>query len=124
MTDRIELRGLALRGHHGVLPEERRDGQRFIVDVALEVDTAPAATTDDLSRTVDYAELADRLAAIVTGEPVALIETLADRLAVAALDISPLVEAVEVAVHKPEAPVRQPVSDVVVTVRRARSAAG
>ncbi|MBV9293846.1 MAG: dihydroneopterin aldolase [Frankiales bacterium] len=124
MTDRIALRGLTLRGHHGVLPEERRDGQRFVVDVVLEVDTAPAAATDDLSQTVDYAELADRLAAVVTGEPVDLLETLADRLAATALDLSPLVQAVEVAVHKPEAPVRQPVSDVVVTVRRDRSAAG
>jgi dihydroneopterin aldolase len=117
MTDRIELVGLLARGYHGVLEHERRDGQDFVVDVALEVDTGPAATTDDLARTVDYGELAESIAAVVSGEPVNLIETLAQRIADLCLR-DERVRAVDVAVHKPMAPVTVPVEDIVVRIRR------
>src|SRR5947208_7071808 len=85
VTDRIELVGLRGFGHHGVLPQERQDGQTFVLDVGLEVDTRTAARSDDLADTIDYAELADKLVAMVAGEPVDLIETLAARLADVAL---------------------------------------
>ena len=117
--DRIEVRGLRVFGRHGVLPAERRDGQDFIVDVALEVDTRPAAASDSLAETVDYSLVARRLADIVGGEPVALVETLAQRLADSCLS-DPRVTAVEVTVHKPDAPVGLPVEDVVVRIRRMR----
>ena len=120
MSDTITLRGLRVRGYHGVLPEERRDGQLFVVDAVLHVDTSAAARTDDLGDTVDYADLAHRLVAIVGGEPVNLIETLADRLASCCLD-NALVHRVEITVHKPDAPVGWDVDDVVVTVVRERS---
>jgi len=117
MTDRIELHGLRVRGRHGVLPEERRDGQEFVIDVGLEVDVSAASASDDLTQTVDYATLSERLAAVVGGEPVDLIETLAERLAVVCLE-DPRVTAVDVAVHKPSAPVRVAVDDIVVRIRR------
>lgn len=120
MSDLIEVRGLRVIGHHGVLPSERRDGQVFVVDAVLEVDTASAAGTDDLTATVDYSVLAERLAAVVAGEPVALIETLAQRLADVCL-ADGRVAAVEVAVHKPHAPVTVTVDDIVVRVRRERA---
>ena len=82
--DQIALRGLRVFGYHGVLDSERRDGQEFLVDAVIWLDTAGAAASDDLGLTVDYAALADRLAAIVAGPPVRLIETLAHRLAEAA----------------------------------------
>src|SRR4051794_26870433 len=81
MADRIALTGLTVRGFHGVFDFERRDGQDFVVDVVLEIDTAPAAATDDLTKTVHYGELAGALAEVVAGEPVQLLETLAQRLA-------------------------------------------
>lgn len=115
--DRIRLDGLRARGHHGVLPAERRDGQDFLVDVVLHLDLRPAAATDDLASTVDYGELAERLAAVVAGEPVDLLETLAGRLAEVCLE-PPLVRRVEVTVHKPQAPIRVPFADVSVTVVR------
>jgi dihydroneopterin aldolase/2-amino-4-hydroxy-6-hydroxymethyldihydropteridine diphosphokinase len=117
--DQIALSGLKVFGHHGVLPAERRDGQEFIIDAALAVDTSAAAATDDLSRTVDYSGLADQLARIVSGEPVALIETLAGRLAVACL-AQPAVLAAHITVHKPHAPVAQQVQDVTVRISRSR----
>jgi 7,8-dihydroneopterin aldolase/epimerase/oxygenase len=117
MTDTISLRGLRVRGFHGVLPEERRVGQLFVVDVALSVDTHAAATGDDLAATIDYSTLAHLLAEVIGGEPVSLIETLAQRLADVCLG-DPMVKAVEVTVHKPDAPVGLPVSDVMVTIHR------
>jgi 7,8-dihydroneopterin aldolase/epimerase/oxygenase len=117
--DRIALRGLRVRGHHGVFGHERRDGQEFVIDAVLWTDTRAAAAADDLSRTVDYGGLADRLSAIVSGEPVSLIETLADRLATMCL-ADHRVEEVEITVHKPQAPVRHPFDDVAVTIRRTR----
>jgi dihydroneopterin aldolase len=94
-------------------------GQEFVVDVALGLDTSPAAAEDDLSRTVDYGSLADRLVAVVEGEPVALIETLADRLAGVCLEDRTVAE-VEVTVHKPHAPLPHPFTDVAVKIRRSR----
>ena len=118
--DAISVRGIRARGRHGVLPAEQELGQEFTVDVTLYLDTAQAAATDDLSLTVDYGELATRLAAVVSGEPVKLIETLAERLARLCLSYE-RVEEVEVSVHKPAAPIPVPFDDVVVTIRRRRS---
>jgi 7,8-dihydroneopterin aldolase/epimerase/oxygenase len=118
--DRISLRGLRVRGRHGVYEHERRDGQEFVIDAVLGVDTRPAAAGDDLSRTVDYGILAGRLADVVAGEPVRLIETLAERLAVTCL-ADPAVHEVEITVHKPQAPVTQVVDDVTVTIQRRRA---
>jgi 7,8-dihydroneopterin aldolase/epimerase/oxygenase len=117
MTDRIELLGLRARGFHGVLEHERRDGQDFVVDVGLDVDTAAAAASDDLAQTIDYGTLAESIAAVVSGDPVDLIETLAQRIADVCLR-DPRVRAVDVAVHKPSAPVTVPVEDVIVRIRR------
>ena len=117
--DQIALRGLRVFGYHGVLDSERRDGQEFAIDALLWLDTSAAAASDDLSLTVDYAGLADRLAAIVAGPPVQLIETLAHRLAEAAL-AEPLVREVEITVHKPHAPVGHPFEDIAVSIRRPR----
>ncbi|MBC6458860.1 dihydroneopterin aldolase [Actinomadura sp. HBU206391] len=115
--DRIELRGLRARGRHGCLPAERELGQEFIVDVSLGLDVHPAAVDDDLSRTVDYGTLAGRLVDVVGGEPVNLLETLAERLAAVCLD-DERVEEVEVTVHKPSAPVPHPFDDVSVKIFR------
>ena len=119
MSDRIALRGLTVRGHHGVFDFERRDGQDFVVDVELEVDTRPAAASDELADTVHYGELAEGLAAVVAGEPVNLLETLAERLVRVCLADS-RVAAATVTVHKPQAPIPLTFADVAVTVRRAR----
>ena len=117
MPDRITVRGISAHAHHGVYDWERERGQTFRVDAVLELDTAPAAAGDDLEKTVNYAELAQRLHAVLTGEPVALLETLAQRLADVCL-ANPLVDAVEITVHKPEADLGVPFDDVTVAIRR------
>lgn len=117
MSDRISLTGLRVRGFHGVLPAERRDGQEFVVDVVLSLELAAAAAADDLAQTIDYGVLAARLAAVVGGEPVDLIETLASRLAAVCLQDA-RVRSAQVTVHKPSAPIALPFADVAVTVVR------
>lgn len=118
--DRVALRGLRGYGRHGVLPSERANGQPFLIDVELGLDTRRAAKSDDLTDTVDYAGLADRVVALVEGEPVNLIETLAERIAEMCLEPGG-VEQVQVTVHKPEAPVTVAFEDVSVTIMRSRS---
>ncbi len=120
MSDRISLRGLTVRGFHGVLDSEQIHGQDFVVDVELEIDLAPAAASDDVADTVHYGELAQALADVVAGEPVQLIETLASRLADACLADDRVLAAC-VSVHKPQAPIPVTFADVSVTVNRRRS---
>ena len=121
-NDRITLNGLRGRGLHGVYPRERVEGQTFVVDAVLEVDTRGAAEGDDLGRTADYGAIAEKLVAVIEGEPVNLIETLAARLAGMCL-ADPAVLAVEITVHKPDAPISVPFEDVSVTIRRQRNEA-
>jgi dihydroneopterin aldolase len=122
MTDRITLTGLRVRGHHGVFEHERRDGQDFLLDVTLWLDLTDAAATDDLTRTVHYGELAELSAAIIAGPPADLIETVAGRIADAVL-ADERVQATEVTLHKPSAPIPLTFADVSVTIRRSRNPA-
>ena len=124
-TDRISLVGLSARGHHGVLPFEREEGQLFTVDVILDLGqrgTAVAAVTDSVTDAVDYSRVANGIVSIIEGEPVNLIESLADRIAERVLSF-PRVVAAEVTVHKPEAPLDVAFEDVSVTIHRVADAA-
>ncbi|GMA27698.1 dihydroneopterin aldolase [Arenivirga flava] len=117
--DEIAVTGIRAIGYHGVYPEERRDGQEFVADVLLRLDTRAAAASDDVADTVHYGELAERVAAILSGEPVDLLERLAARVADAVLE-HPLVQSVRVVLHKPAAPIPVPFDDVTVTIERMR----
>jgi 7,8-dihydroneopterin aldolase/epimerase/oxygenase len=115
--DEITLTGVRATGYHGVYEQERREGQEFIVDATLFLDTARAGMTDEVTDTVHYGEVAERIVGIVTGEPVNLLERLAQLLADALLS-EPLVHRVRVTVHKPHAPITVPFTDVSVTIER------
>jgi dihydroneopterin aldolase len=119
-ADEITLTGLRVFGRHGVYDEERRVGQQFVVDVTLRLDTRQAAASDEVSDTVHYGEMAEQIAAIVGGEPVNLLETLAARIAEHLLSL-PLVDAARVTVHKPEAPIPLSFADVSVMIERSAS---
>lgn len=119
VTDRLALRGIRAVGHHGVFEHERREGQEFVVDAVLGVDTREAGRDDDLSRTVDYGRLSQQLVHVIVGDRVDLIETLAQRLADVCL-AHPLVQWVELTVHKPHAPIEVPFDDVTLTIHRSR----
>ncbi|MGO1506785.1 MAG: dihydroneopterin aldolase [Microbacteriaceae bacterium] len=118
--DEIALTGLTVFGRHGVFEHERENGQEFTIDLRLRLDLADAAASDDVTDTVHYGELAEQVAAAVAGEPVDLIETLAQRIADVAL-ADRRVEQVEVTVHKPHAPIPLKFADVAVTIRRTRT---
>ena len=118
MADRITLSGLSVFGYHGVYEHEKRDGQQFLVDIALRLDLSAAAATDDLARTVNYGELAALAAAVISGPPKDLIEAVAGEIADRVLATYP-VSAVEVTVHKPSAPIPLTFADVSVTISRA-----
>ena len=117
MADRIELRGLTVRGNHGVFDHERRDGQDFVVDITVWIDLVTAAGSDELADTLDYGELAQRAAEVIAGPPCNLIETVAGRIADGVMTDA-RVHAVEVVLHKPNAPIPLTFSDVAVVARR------
>lgn len=117
MADRIELTGLECYGYHGVFDHEKRDGQKFLVDITCWLSFSP---NDDLAETINYAELADLAAGFVEGEPYDLIETIASRIADAAMQSYEQLFAVEVTVHKPQAPIERNFGDVAVVARRSK----
>jgi 7,8-dihydroneopterin aldolase/epimerase/oxygenase len=120
MSDQLAVRGIEIQAHHGVFDFERRDGQTFLIDLLLELDTRQAATADDLSRTVDYGALVTDVVAAAEKDPVDLIETLAQRIADVCLAFEQ-VATVRVTVHKPHAPIAATFSDVALTITRSRS---
>ncbi len=119
VSDRIELRGLKVRGNHGVFEHEKRDGQDFYVDITVWMDLAPAAASDDLDDTLDYGGLAERAAAIVAGPSRDLIETVAAEIADGVMT-DPRVRRTEVVLHKPSAPIPLTFADVAVVAHRSR----
>ncbi|MBF6160204.1 dihydroneopterin aldolase [Nocardia cyriacigeorgica] len=120
--DRIELRGLRVFGHHGVFDHEKRDGQEFVVDLTVWVDFTAAAASDDLVDTVDYGALADLAVSIVAGPPRDLIETVVAEIADAVMAADSRIDAVDVVVHKPSAPIPHAFADVRVITSRERVA--
>jgi dihydroneopterin aldolase len=119
LLDRVAVRGLRARGHHGVFAREREQGQTFVVDLVMGVDTRPAASGDDLTRTVHYGIVSEEVVAVIQSDPVNLIETLAQRIADQCLKHE-AVQEVEVTVHKPDAPITVPFDDVTITIVRSR----
>jgi len=117
--DQVRLVGVSATGYHGVFEHERREGQTFVVDVVVYLDTRRAAARDDLAHTLDYGALAQQVVAVIEGPPADLIETVAERIAATVL-ADGAVSAVDVAVHKPQAPITVPFGDVVVAIRRDR----
>jgi len=117
--DRLAVRGIEAFGHHGVLEAERRDGQVFIADVVLSLDTRSAARSDALRDTVDYGNLVMRVKGAIESDPVDLVETLAERIAGTCLH-DDRVRSVEVTVHKPDAPIAARIADVALTIIRTR----
>lgn len=117
--DRISLRGIKAIGYHGVFDHERCNGQPFLADVVLYTDIRAAAETDDLAKTINYGELAEQVESIITGEPCNLVETLCERIATHVLAVFDIA-AVDVTVHKPEAPIQVPFDDVSIGIYRRR----
>ena len=120
MSDYISLMGISAIGFHGVFPEERRDGQLFMADLKLFFDLNKAGQNDDLNATVNYADVTAVVVEEISGAPVSLIEALADRIHLRVLAEFPLINAIEISVHKPDAPIGLDFKDLSVTILRTR----
>ena len=118
--DQITLTGLRANAFHGVLEEERRTGQVFLIDVTVHLDLRAAGASDELAQTIHYGELAEEIVAAVESDPVDLIETVAERIAQVVLAHN-AAQLVQVTVHKPSAPISVPFADVSVTIMRGRA---
>ncbi len=126
MRHQIKLTGLRVFGYHGVFDFERQNGQDFYIDCSVWIDGTKAALNDDLSKTVNYADLAKALVENAKSEPVDLLETLAQRLLDMVMnlgggDATGMIQKAKVTVHKPNAPIVYDFSDVSVTVKAKRS---
>ncbi len=119
MSDRIVITGIEAFAHHGVLPHERMIGQRFLADVAMEVDLSRAGQSDELQDTIDYGLVATSVRNVMQGGPFNLVEALAEKIAEVVF-LDPRVTAVDIVVHKPGAPISLPFGDVRVEIRRTR----
>jgi dihydroneopterin aldolase/2-amino-4-hydroxy-6-hydroxymethyldihydropteridine diphosphokinase len=115
--DRLTLTGLRVFAHHGVFEHERENGQPFVVDVVIHLDLSTAGSSDDLGETIHYGLLAEDIARAVERDPVDLIETLAERVALVVLGHR-AARLVDVTVHKPEAPISVEFGDVTVAIQR------
>ena len=116
MADTISLQGLREFGYHGVFDFEKEQGQEFIVDVEIHTDFSSAVSSDDVSNTVNYADVAAIAVEGITKQRFDLIETLADYIAQKVLTLAGVVS-VDVTVHKPQAPIQAEFADVRVTRR-------
>ena len=119
--DHMFLRGVEVHGRDGAHDFERRDGQRFVIDIDWWLDTHPAAEADRLDATLCYKQLHDAVVAVTGGEPWRLIETLAHQLCRTLLEQFAQMEIVSITVHKPEAPIGGTFADVGITITRSRA---
>jgi 7,8-dihydroneopterin aldolase/epimerase/oxygenase len=115
--DELSVTGIECFAHHGVFEHEKREGQVFVVDLVLGLDTRTAAASDDLHDTVDYGSLVAQVKAAVESDPVDLIETVAERISGVCLTDS-RVEWARVTIHKPGAPIAATFGDVTLTITR------
>ncbi|KEO82289.1 dihydroneopterin aldolase [Tumebacillus flagellatus] len=118
--DKIFLNGMVFYGYHGVYPEEKKLGQRFYADVVMEADLEAAGRADDLRLTTNYGTVYEHIDRIMTGEPVQLIETLAERIASAIFAHFPLIHGVQVKITKPSAPIPGELASAAIEIHRKR----
>jgi 7,8-dihydroneopterin aldolase/epimerase/oxygenase len=120
IIDKIFVNQMDFYGYHGVLPEETRLGQRFFVNLTVEVDLKQAGETDDLQYTINYAELYHSCKEIVEGKPYKLIEAVAEKIASVILEDSPIINTCTVKVIKPNPPIQGHYQSVAVEIKRSR----
>lgn len=119
--DKIFLNQLEFYGYHGVFPEETKLGQRFLADVVLETDLKEAGQTDDLTKTINYAEIYQAVKEVVEGSPLKLVEAVAEKVAENILSRFPLVTSCTIKLIKPNPPIAGHYHSVAVEIVRSRN---
>jgi len=120
IVDKIYVNQMEFYGYHGVFPEETRLGQRFAVDLTVELDLSKAGKSDELEHSINYAELYQACKEIVEGKPFKLVEAIAEKIAGTILERFSLVEACHVKVIKPDPPIPGHYKSVAVEITRSR----
>ena len=120
MSDKISITGIQAHGYHGLLEDEKKNGQPFIVDVEVDLNLSKAAKNDDIKKSVDYNALAVLIHSEITGPAVNLIESLAHRIGIKALETFKEIDEIKVTVHKPKAPIEVSFTDVSVSIKAKR----
>lgn len=118
--DRIHVTGMRFYGYHGVFAEETKLGQRFNVDLSIGLALAEAGRTDDLTKSVNYAELYEATKRVIEGEPLQLVEALADRIAKAVFALDERIQEASIKVIKPDPPIAGHYEHVAVEINRLR----
>jgi len=118
VSDQIRVTGIRAFGYHGVLPHEATEGQEFVVDLLVTLDLRAVSLSDDLTQTINYADLAQIAHDNIVGNRVQLIERLAGRIAEEISSAYSQITSVSVTVHKPHAPVTLDFEDISVTITR------
>ncbi|MEM1505869.1 dihydroneopterin aldolase [Domibacillus sp. 8LH] len=118
--DKIYVTGMEFWGYHGVFPEENKLGQRFRADVTLHVSLKKAGQTDNLEYSVNYADVYHACKKVIEGEPVKLVETLAERIAASILEDFSAVKSCTVKIIKPDPPIPGHYDFVAVEITRGR----
>jgi 7,8-dihydroneopterin aldolase/epimerase/oxygenase len=118
--DKIHLNEMTFYGYHGLFPEEKKLGQRFMVDLVLELDLKKAGESDEMSYSIDYGAVYQEVKGIVEGIAVNLVETVAERIAQQLLASFSLLQACHVKVYKPDPPIPGYYKSVAVEIYRER----
>lgn len=119
--DKIFVNEMEFYGYHGVFPEENKLGQRFKVDLTVELDLKEAGITDNLNQSVNYGELYNTCKNVVEGKSYQLIEAVAENIAADILGQYPLVQRCTVKIIKPDPPIPGHYRSVAVEIMRERS---
>ncbi|MBE5959153.1 MAG: 2-amino-4-hydroxy-6-hydroxymethyldihydropteridine diphosphokinase [Lachnospiraceae bacterium] len=114
--DRIEIKGLKVFAYHGVLEQEKLEGQDFFIDATLYLDVKRAGVSDELDDTVNYAGVCELIDSFLKKNRFDLIEAAARQTAIAVLKSMPKIREISLTIHKPSAPIGLPFDDVTVTV--------
>ena len=121
MKDKMILTGIEVFGYHGCSDEEQKLGQKFYVDVELDLDLSKAGLSDDFADTVDYVKILQCVEEIVGGTPRRLIESVAENLAQKILTDFAQVDGVKITLHKPNAPLKFTYADAAVEIYREKA---
>ena len=118
--DKIIIKDLRIFAYHGVNPEEKENGQDFVIDLIAELDLSVPCVTDNVEDTVSYAKIIKTVIAVFTAEKYDLLEKAAAVVCDAVLKQYKKIRAVEITLKKPEAPIKADFGFVTVQLRRVR----
>lgn len=118
--DKIHIKGLKLKGYHGVMDFEKEQGQEFVLDITASLDFTGARLSDNLNDTVSYADMIETVKTVFLSEKNDLVERVAERIATALLENYKKLDSVTILLKKPQAPINEEFDFVGVEITKQR----